>query len=305
MSVAVLIPTFRRNLALTRALGSIAGQSRTPDEIIVADNDPDGGARATVDAMAPASPCPLRYVHVAAPGVSNARNAGFAASDARFIAQLDDDEEADPAWLEALLAMQAQTGAAVVFGPVRAQAEATDPVRSAWMRRLYSRAPNLSDGMTHEAFGCGNSLIDRQAVRLPDPPFDAAANELGGEDDILFARLQEAGARFAWSEQAWVTEHVEGGRAAFSHLFKRSLAYGQGAPQNCMTRRPADFMGAAGWMAVGVLQAVVFGAAAAPARLVSAEASAACLDRAVQGLGKLVWFDWAAPRLYGEASLQR
>ena len=40
MSVAVLIPTYRRNEALADAIRSVLVQTRLPDEILVVDNDP-------------------------------------------------------------------------------------------------------------------------------------------------------------------------------------------------------------------------------------------------------------------------
>jgi succinoglycan biosynthesis protein ExoM len=101
MSVAVLIPTYRRNDALADAVRSVFAQTRLPDEIVIVDNDPQGGARATVEQLSDGAPVPLSYVHEASPGVSNARNTGFAHTQARFIAQLDDDETASPHWLAA------------------------------------------------------------------------------------------------------------------------------------------------------------------------------------------------------------
>ena len=44
MSVAVLIPTYRRNDALADAVRSVFAQTRLPDEIVIVDNDPQAGA---------------------------------------------------------------------------------------------------------------------------------------------------------------------------------------------------------------------------------------------------------------------
>ena len=111
--VSVLVPTFRRPDSLVRALDSLARQTRAPDEIIVADNAPEAGARRAVETFAGRAPCPVVYVHAANPGVANARNTGFAAARHALIAQLDDDESAGPDWLAQLLAMREATGAAV------------------------------------------------------------------------------------------------------------------------------------------------------------------------------------------------
>ncbi|RIJ43461.1 glycosyltransferase, partial [Maribellus luteus] len=56
-------------------------------------------------------------LHEPEPGVANARNAALAVAKGAMIAFLDDDEEAPPGWLAALIAAQARLGADAVFGP--------------------------------------------------------------------------------------------------------------------------------------------------------------------------------------------
>jgi len=231
--VGVLIPTFRRPDSLERALRS-------------------GSARARVAALQTSAPCPLIYVHAPAPGVSNARNAGFAAASAPRIAQLDDDESAPPHWLGALEAVHDASGAGVTFGPVHALSSQAGPVLSAWLTRLYSRAPDHPAGLIAKPYGCGNSLIDRDRCTLPAPVFDAAANETGGEDDILFTALALAGVRFAWAPGADVVEHVEASRARLGHAARRSFAYGQGPSQTALKSR--RFGALAMWVAAGAAQ---------------------------------------------------
>lgn len=304
MSVAVLVPTFRRNDSLKRALVSVFAQTRTPDRIVVADNSPEGGARALLDCLNRHSPCPLVYVHAPNPGVASARNAGFAAcEDMDLIAQLDDDESAEPQWLAALIASAERSGAAVVFGPVTPQAEGAGPVRTAWLRRLYARLPALEDGLIEKPWGCGNSLIVKAACALPVPPFDRAADETGGEDDRLFSILKAKGASFAWTSDAQAIEHVDPVRGRWAALARRAFAFGQGPSQDAAEHgRWAEL---AAWMGVGVAQALIFAAAAPAAWFLGAAPCAACIDRAVQGAGKAIWMDRFAPRFYGAALAAR
>ena len=56
------------------------------------------------------------------------------------------------------------------------------------------------------------------------------------------------------------------------------------------------------WMGVGTVQFIAFGLSVPLARLVSARAAASCLDRAAQGLGKLIWSEAVSPRLYGASA---
>ncbi|WP_440957204.1 glycosyltransferase family 2 protein [Oceanicaulis sp. LC35] len=304
MSVAVLIPTYRRNDALANAVRSVLVQTCLPDEIIVVDNDPQGGARETAEQLSINAATRIVYVHEPRPGVSNARNAGFTRTDARFIAQLDDDETADPHWLESLLSARESLDVPIVFGPVVSQvsSDVIGAVRSAYMQRLYSRLGASNDQVIETPHGCGNALFDRSGLDLPDPVFDLAANEIGGEDDLLFARLKAKGARFGWAANARVFEHVQAPRQSWFKLFERSFAYGQGPTQACASAHPANWAGVAFWMMVGAAQLSMFGLAAPVARLVSAKAAAACLDRAAQGLGKLVWVETLSPRLYGASA---
>lgn len=303
MSVTVLVPTFRRPDGLARALRSLFAQTVRPDQIVVVDNAPEGGARSVTEALASASPVAIEYVHEPRAGVANARNAGFEAARGRFIVQLDDDESAAAHWLESLLIARDRLNAAVVFGPVRAQAPSSTgshaSVRNAYISRLYSRTGPDVDQVLTRPRGCGNSLIDRREVSLPEPPFDPVANETGGEDDILFAALSRDGVRFGWAAGAEVIEHVEPRRANWRHLLLRSFAYGQGPSQNCFRRAQPDWPGLAAWMGIGAAQLVVYGLCALPARLISARACAACLDRTAKGAGKLVWMERFEPRFYG------
>lgn len=301
MSVSVLIPTFRRADGLARALNSVFAQTRLPDEIVVVDNAPDGSAKQAIDSLRAESPVALTYIHEPAPGVANARNAGFAAASGRHVAQLDDDESADPDWLASLIQTREQLDAPVVFGPVRAEAAGGGQLRQAYMTRLYSRFGPDRDRLLSKPFGCGNSLIDRAAVPLPALPFDPATNETGGEDDVLFAQLASQGTRFAWSAGAGVIEHVGPGRAKWRYLMARSFAFGQGPSQSCLAGDRIRLLRLTGWMGIGGAQMVLFGLAAGPARLAGAQTSAAFIDKAIQGAGKLFWMDVFEPRFYGAA----
>jgi glycosyltransferase involved in cell wall biosynthesis len=302
-ATSVLIPTFRRPEGLARAVASVLAQTRLPGEIVIVDNDESASARDLAAGLAAGSSVPIRYIHEPSPGVANARNTGFAAAGGRFIAQLDDDEEALPHWLASLLATRETADCPVVFGPVTPLAADAGPTARALLERLYARTGPQEDALRTRDWGCGNSLMDRAGITLPDPPFDPRTNELGGEDDLLFVGLQNAGVRFAWSAHAGVIEHVEGKRARWPHMLARSFAYGQGASQNCIHGSKVDYPGLLGWMAVGLGQAVVFGLAALPARLAAGPGmGAACLDKAIQGLGKLFWMERLAPRFYGTAS---
>ena len=299
MSISVILPTYKRPHGLRDAVQSLIAQTCQPDEIVIVDNSPDGDAEGMSRTARAVARCKVVYVHEPRPGVSNARNAGFAAASGRYIAFLDDDEVASPGWLDALLTTAETLGAPVVFGPLRGDAAGVDGLRGDLARRLYSRVGPDEDRWLDEPYGCGNSLVDRKAFSLPEAPFDPRMNTCGGEDDLFFALLARQGARFAWSARAHAIETVDGDRNRLKYLLARSFAFGQGATQNCRHAEPVRWSGVAFWMAVGLVQMGVFAPLAGLATLLHASQAATLVDKAVQGAGKLFWTDLFVPRFYG------
>lgn len=304
--VAVLIPTLRRPDSLARAVRSLFAQVEVADrlrEIVVADNDPAGSARAAVDALAAAAPVPVIYVHEPRPGVATARNAALAATSAPLIAFLDDDEEATPGWLAGLLEVHARYGADVTFGAIQGRAPDAAPWLRPYLEGFFSRRGPEVAGLVEEPYGCGASLMTRAAA-LPGPaPFDPSADQSGGEDDLLFAALAARGGRFGWAPAALAYEHAPAHRATLGYALKRAFAYGQGPSQACA--RAGDWLGVARWSAIGLVQAGVYGALAALLWASRRPTRAQALDRAAHGLGKLLWFKGLEPKLYGGAELRR
>jgi glycosyltransferase involved in cell wall biosynthesis len=290
--VAVVIPTLRREQSLRRALNSLFNQDNAADliaEIVVVDNAPEGSAREAVEALRAESPAPLIYVHDPRPGVATARNAGVGAvTRGRYIAFLDDDEEAPPGWLAALTRTHIALGADVTFGPVRGVA-AVKASQKAYIEGFFSRTGPDASGLLEDAiFGCGNSLLTRATALSGPAPFDAAADLTGGEDDRLFTALKARDARFAWAADAFVYEHAPAHRACLAYTFKRALGYGQSPAQICARRR--DWMGVGGWMLVGAAQAGFYGAIASALWALRRPARFHFADKAMRGLGKVLWF---------------
>lgn len=304
--LAVIVPTLRRPDSLERALRSLFAQTGVADRlaaIVVADNDPQASARAVVEQLAAASPWPLIWTHAPRPGVATARNAGLAATDARLIAFLDDDEAAAPDWLCQLLKTHEALGADVTFGPIRGRAPDASPGARTYLEGFFARGGPEHDGLIDTPYGCGASLMTR-AVALPGlAPFDVGMDQTGGEDDALFAALKARGARFAWAANAWVDEFAPAHRATLAYAFRRAFAYGQGPSQTAA--RDRDWLALIRWMVIGAGQAAVFGAGAVVLSLLRRPAGVALADRAVRGLGKVFWMRGFEPRFYGQSELDR
>lgn len=299
--VAVVIPTLRRPDSLLRALGSLTSQTLRPVAVVVVDNDPAGSAETTVKGLGDA--LPLTYVHTPKPGIATARNAGVAATDAALIAFLDDDEVASPDWLKALIATQTATGADAVFGPIQGRAADAAPWLKPYLERFFGRAGPTESGPLDHAFGCGNSLVVRATALIGDQPFDPSADQIGGEDDVLFSGLAQRGGRFAWAADAWVEEFAPAHRATLSYALARAFAYGQGPSQTAAAQKRWPAL--ARWMVVGAAQLAVHGAVAAVLTAVRSPRRADAMDRAARGLGKILWMRGFEPRFYGQRELAR
>ncbi len=288
--ISIVIPTQRRPEPLARAMRSAFAQTGVETrliELVVVDNDQIPSAREAVNALATEAPFPVVYVHEPRAGVAYARNAALARCQGRFIAFLDDDEEAPPAWLAALTAAMARFKADVVFGAVKARAPETVRQHRDYLEKFFSRNGPTEASVIEDYYGCGASLIRRASLPDPVAPFSMERNFIGGEDDMLFGQMQKAGAVFAWSPEAWVWEDPAPSRLSLRYTIARAFAYGQGPSEHCAVTR--NYLGIARWMAVGLVQGVVFSLIAAAKWLVRAPDRAEALDRAARGFGKTFW----------------
>ena len=302
LSVSLAIATQRRPAGLALAVRSLFGQTGVDLaalELVVVDNDAVPSAEPLVRQLAAEAPFDVRYVHEPAAGVANARNAAMAATKGELIAFLDDDEEAAPGWLAALIEAQARYEADVVFGPVKARAPAHVQRHRTYLEQFFSREGPAETGIIGHYYGCGNSLIWRAALPHPTAPFSPARNKTGGEDDHLFGVMQRAGARFGWAHEALVWEDPIPSRLTLRYALDRAFAYGQGPTFGCATADPPDWAGVARFMATGAMQAGVFGLVAAAGWLTGAPHRAFALDRAARGLGKVFFGGPFKKQFYG------
>jgi glycosyltransferase involved in cell wall biosynthesis len=301
--ISVIIPTQRRPAPLMLAARSVIAQAGVDlggIELIIADNDQTPSAMPQVEELRRAAPFALIYVHEPRPGVANVRNAAMAVARGELIAFLDDDEEAPPGWLAELLAVLSRFEADAVFGPVRGRASPAVTRHRAYLERFFSREGPAATQAIEGHYGCGNSLVRRAAMPDPRRPFCDIRNHIGGEDDLLFQTMAAGGARFAWAAEAWVWEDPAPERLNLRYAIARAFAYGQGPTSASAAAR--QWGGVVRWMAVGAVQAAIYGAVAAAKWVSGAGDRAEALDRAARGLGKLCWFGPFKIRFYGRSA---
>ena len=305
--VTVVIPTFNRPDSLHRAVESLFWQSVRHDgfKVLIVDNSQDASARFAFEALVDRAPrtIELTYLHAPSPGVANARNAAMDALQTRLVAFLDDDQTAPIHWLEGLLDAYGQLGAAATFGPVLTVLPDDVRAHRAYFEDFFARDPAMRTGYIDKPYGCGNSLLDTAQIPGPKPWFDTKMNEVGGEDDILFARLREAGGRFAWAARAPAYEYPLPQRIMLAYTLPRAMAYGQGPCTLARKARPPRYASLLMWMAVGAGKFVLHGTSWLGLFIIRHPERAFELDKAVRGLGKVLF--WKRLRFYGTATVSQ
>ncbi len=163
---SILIPTRGRPSYLDVALASIVGQARSLGAEVLVINDGGGPAVTTV-----AERHGARVVAAPVPGgVNAARNAGVAAATGDLIVLVDDDVQAPPGWLAALLAgVDAAPDSDVFGGPIRARLEGGGP-RSCGREGPPITALDLGDtDHDTELVWSANMAVRRRAFALAGP----------------------------------------------------------------------------------------------------------------------------------------
>ncbi|HXP87163.1 MAG TPA: glycosyltransferase family 2 protein [Bryobacteraceae bacterium] len=103
--VRVIVVNWNRRELLRACLESLARQTHPFFEVVVVDNGSSDGSPELVREMAAAFPVPLRLIaNIVNRGFCAANNQGMEGAEGPFIALLNNDAEAEPGWLDALVA---------------------------------------------------------------------------------------------------------------------------------------------------------------------------------------------------------
>ncbi len=234
--VVIAVLTFRRPDDLAEVLPALVEQARSVQapgrrvDVLVVDNDPQGGAEPLVRGMADdhtriGTSVRVRYENETVPGISAARNRALdAARDARLLVFIDDDERPGPGWLADLLATYRSHDCAAVVGPVVSRfVREPDP----WVRagRFFDRR-RMPTGTAVEVAATNNLLLDLDVVRRAGLRFDEAFGISGGDDTMFTRQLHAAGGRMVWCDEAVVTDVVPTSRVTRRWVVLRALSSG-------------------------------------------------------------------------------
>ncbi|MFZ6870998.1 glycosyltransferase family 2 protein [Undibacterium sp. Di27W] len=234
--LSICICTYKRPALLRRLLQAILTQSLrdVAVEVVVVDNDHEQSAATVLHEMQAIFGNRLKALNLANSNISLARNAAIAAASSAWIVMIDDDEVPVTDWLAQLLKVQASEQADVVFAPVLPEYAVSTPQ---WIREGgYFDRRRLPTGtrIDHRDARSGNVLIRRSLLQsLTEArqdglgPFDPAFGTTGGEDSMLFRRLDHMGAIMVWCDEAPADEYIPGERATAKWLLQRSYRTGQ------------------------------------------------------------------------------
>jgi GT2 family glycosyltransferase len=119
IEISIVLVTCGRAGLLEGALHSLLHQRLEPSaavELIVVDDASTDRTPKLLAQLQRTAPIPIHIVQGASRGVAHARNLAAARAAGTWLASFDDDQLAQPGWLQALYQTARQTGAAVVGG---------------------------------------------------------------------------------------------------------------------------------------------------------------------------------------------
>lgn len=244
-TIAIAIPTFKRPRSLARLLEAITQlRCEARLRVLVADNDALGHEGYDLCRNLEDYPWPLTALVVHERGIAQVRNvlveAALQDPQTGFVAMIDDDEWPTPGWLDAFLAVQAQTQADCLQGSIRF----AHPGDAGWAPQWARDSDGLCDirrpsGPITMLQGAGNLFLHRACLEeMAAPWFDPAFALGGGEDRDFFIRLQRAGRRFAWADEALAHGTIPASRARLSWVLRRAFSVGNSDMRVLLKHRP-------------------------------------------------------------------
>jgi succinoglycan biosynthesis protein ExoM len=207
--------------ACLESLDNMVQSDGTELAIVVVENDPvphfSGKVAETVKTRLS---LPVFFYHEKRKGIPFARNTALEAAlehDPDWVALIDDDERAEPDWIEKLLAACTEHKAEVANGPVRRIYE--KPAPHWWKSQLLKSRPT---GTEITEAPTNNVLLSARIIAKDglDLRFDERLT-FGSEDIDFFRRTHAAGAKMIWVDDAFVEEDIPASRVTTGRLLSR------------------------------------------------------------------------------------
>ncbi|TPM38936.1 glycosyltransferase [Mesorhizobium sp. B2-3-4] len=228
----VTLPTFKRPEQVLETLASLrAQQTGRRFAVIIMENEAEArqGAKAVLPLFERGE---MQGMVIIAHerGNCSAYNAGWQTAilhfpNFRHLLVIDDDEIADPQWLERMCAAAETLGADIVGGP---QVPVfADPAQARWAEHPVFAPPYRETGRVPALYSSGNLLVGHNVLTAMGPPFlDLRFNFMGGGDSDFLSRSAQRGFVLGWCAEAKVLETVPARRLEADWIRARSLRNG-------------------------------------------------------------------------------
>ena len=237
-SISVVVPTRDRADYLAVALASLAAQQPAPPpELLVVD---DGSSDATAEVAERAG---VRYVRHQAPlGLNAARNTGIRRTVGDLIAFVDDDVEAPPGWLAAMVEGAARHPSSEAFGgPINARLEGPTP-RGCGRESAPITSLDLGPEDRDVELVWGANLLFRRAAFERIGLFEETIAG-GGDEEEWLRRLRSNGGCVTYLARAGLDHRRVGEDARLRSLMRG--AYVRGLSARAYDRRRGEAPGLA------------------------------------------------------------
>jgi glycosyltransferase involved in cell wall biosynthesis len=216
--ITVAICTRNRAALLEKAVRSVLPQMNGDAELLIVDNASTDDTPTVTARLASSSPC-ITVCREAEPGISIARNTALKKARGQFVLFLDDDETAEPDWLEAyqrFLSAPPSQKIAAVGGTVLNEFEISLPKwADASASFNHGDAPRC---LPHRGSLYGGNAAYRREATLAVGMFDT---QLGRREDTdLILRLQDAGYEVWWLPGAAILHYVSAYRMKFRGMMR-------------------------------------------------------------------------------------
>jgi succinoglycan biosynthesis protein ExoM len=239
VTVTICMLTYKRPVMLRAALLSLAAQRlvENPDielELILVDNDVACSGASTFEVIRDQFPYPAYYIVERRQGLAYARNRALTESTGTdFVAFLDDDETADPLWIDTLLTVQRLYDADVVSGPV---IPTYDGAPEWIVEGNFFASRQYPTGTPIDLVETNNVLF--RGLYARQFRFDLRFNKTAGEDTHFFMQLEHAGARMVWAAEARVHETITRERTSIAWLLDRAQSEANRYTRSCLYIKP-------------------------------------------------------------------
>ncbi len=232
VEAVVTLPTFKRPKQVLETLASLKAQ-RTDRRFAVIVMENEAEAREGAGAVLPlfeSGEMPGLVIIAHERGNCSAYNAGWQTAVLQFpnfrhLLVIDDDETAEPDWLERMCKAAEALGADIIGGP---QVPIfADPGHARWAEHPVFAPPYRETGRVPVLYSSGNLLVGRNVLAAMGPPFlDLRFNFMGGGDSDFLSRSAQKGFVLGWCAEAKVNETVPARRVEAGWIRARSLRNG-------------------------------------------------------------------------------